>query len=210
MALEDDGSLKGAIAVEFKGLEALERRLDALETDDAGKKKALEDELKTWLPSSAVVKLTDVLGWEGTDDPLIAKFYVELPAYASIVGKRVLMPTYFFQMSQQDAFKHDERKYPVYFPYCFSEIDLITIKIPARYSLESVPKERTADLPYARYQNVSRFDSGQLVTERALLVNGIYFDKDHYPEMKDFFRKLKTAEEEQIVFVPAQAHSGGN
>ena len=41
-------------------------------------------------------------------------------------------------------------------------------------------------------------------------INGIFFDKERYPEMKDFFRKLKTAEEEQIVFVPAQAHSGGN
>ena len=208
MALDEEGSLKGEITVQFKGLEALEHRLEALKTDEAGRKKSLEDESKTWLPSTVVVSLTGVEGWEATDDPLVVKFHVEVPSYASMAGKRVLMPTYFFQVTQQDAFRHDARKYPVYFSYCFSEMDTITIKVPARYTLESVPGERTANLPYARYQNLSRFNSGQLMTERELLVNGIFFDKEHYPEMKGFFKELKTAEEEQIVFVPTPAHGG--
>ena len=208
MVLDEEGSLKGEITVQFKGLEALEHRLEALKTDEAGRKKSLEDEGKTWLPSTAVVSLTGVEGWEATDDPLAVKFHVEVPSYASLAGKRVLMPTYFFQVTQQDAFRQDARKYPVYFSYCFSEMDTITIKVPARYTLESVPGERTANLPYARYQNLSRFNSGQLMTERELLVNGIFFDKERYPEMKDFFKQLKTAEEEQIVFVPTPAHGG--
>src|SRR5205807_1711030 len=71
MALDEEGSLKGEITVQFKGLEALEHRLEALKTDEAGRKKSLEDESKTWLPSTVVVSLTGVEGWEATDDPLV-------------------------------------------------------------------------------------------------------------------------------------------
>ena len=50
VSLFPDGSLKGTITARFEGGEALERRLDALNTDDAGKKEALEEEAENWLP----------------------------------------------------------------------------------------------------------------------------------------------------------------
>ncbi|MGZ4877824.1 MAG: DUF3857 domain-containing protein, partial [Candidatus Angelobacter sp.] len=57
MELVDEGLLKGEISVEFQGEEALEHRLDARDSDDAGKKKDLEDELKSWLPGGSTVKM---------------------------------------------------------------------------------------------------------------------------------------------------------
>ncbi|HEY1524907.1 MAG TPA: DUF3857 and transglutaminase domain-containing protein [Candidatus Angelobacter sp.] len=116
MALDGDGNLKGTITVKFEGGEALEHRLDELATDDAGKKKDLEDELQEWLPTGAIVKLTKVEGWETSDTPLIAGFNVDMPGYASAAGKRLLVPVYLFQARQMDAFKHVDRKSPSIFP----------------------------------------------------------------------------------------------
>src|SRR5205085_3008190 len=123
LALTEEGTLKGGVTVMFKGGEALERRLDALDTDDAGRKKQIEDELKSWLSTGANLKVVEVRGWDAIDDPLTVQFSIEIPGYASVAGKRLLMPAFLFQAKQKDAFKHAERKYPLYFPYAFSEID---------------------------------------------------------------------------------------
>jgi len=199
VSLSEDGSLKGDATVEFKGGEALERRLSAFKTDEAGRKKDIEDEFKNWLVNGANVQLTSAKGWDATDEPLVVQFSVEIPGYASAAGKRLLTPAYLFQAKQKDAFKPAQRKYPVYFPYAFAEIDKIFMKLPAGYTLENAPPIQQADLPYARYENFSQLAGTQLVTQRALLLNVIFLDVGKYAELKDFFSKVQAGDEEQAV-----------
>ncbi len=203
--LEANGELKGDITIEFVGAEALEHRLDELDSDDAGRKKDLEDEIKEWLPKGAIVKMVASQGWETTDEPLVAKFSVEVPDYASTAGKRLLAPSYLFQLRQNQAFTHGERKYPVYFPYPFTEADVVGIKVPPGFSIETVPTEREAKLPYARYKSTSQFDGVQLVTQRSLIFNGVYFPLEKYLELKGFFGTVQTGDEQQAVL-----HAGGS
>jgi len=199
MDLGDDGLLKGEISVEFQGQEALEHRLDERDSDDAGKKKDLEDELKSWLPGSSTVKMLSVQGWETPYEPLIAKFSVEVPGYASSVGKRLLLPSLLFPPQQKDAYKHAERKYPVYFPYTFTEHDRVVIKLPSGYTLETIPPKQDAGIGYARYQSVSVTDGKQLVSERALAFNAVLVPLAKYPELKDFMSKVQAGDEQQLV-----------
>lgn len=203
--LEENGTLKSNVTIEFKGAEALEHRLDELDNDDAGRKKDLEDELKEWLPKGAIVKMEASQGWEGTDEPLVARFSVEVPDYASTAGKRLLAPAYLFQLKQNQAFTHGQRKYPVYFPYPFTEADSVSITVPSGFTIESVPQQRDAKLPYARYQNTSQFDGLHLVTQRNLFFNGVYFPLEKYSELKEFFGTVQTGDEQQAVL-----HAGGS
>src|SRR6266853_1902493 len=205
MALGEDGTLKGNVILEFKGAEALEHRLDAIDRDEAGRKKDLEDELKQWLPTGAIVKMALAQGWEDADAPLVARFDVELPNYATLAGKRLLIPAFLFQLKQNQAFAHGQRKYPVYFPYPFTDNDTVTIKVPAGFMLENMPPAQDAKLPYARYQNVSQFDGIQLLTQRQLAFNGIFFPVDKYSELKSFFGKVQAGDEQQAVL-----HAGGS
>ena len=205
VTLDADGSLKGRITVRFEGGEALERRLNALNTDDAGRKEALEEEAKDWLPGGALVKVMSSDGWEESEPPLIATFMVEVPSYASVAGKRLLVPGYLFQARQMDTFKSAERKFPVYFPYAFGEADTVEIRVPAGYAVETVPPQQITGLSYASYQAETRFDDGQLITRRILQVNGIFFEVETYPEIKDFFRKVQAGDEQQTVVQPASA-----
>jgi len=203
--LEENGTLKSNVTIEFKGAEALEHRLDELDNDDGGRKKDLEDELKEWLPKGAIVKMEASQGWEGTDEPLVARFSVEVPDYASTAGKRLLAPAYLFQVKQTQAFTHGQRKYPVYFPYPFTEADSVSITVPSGFTIESVPQQRDAKLPYARYQNTSQFDGLHLVTQRNLFFNGVYFPLEKYSELKGFFGTVQTGDEQQAVL-----HAGGS
>lgn len=204
MALDANGSLKGTITVHYEGGEALERRLDAISTDEAGRRIELEEDAKDWLPKEASVKLVTVQGWEGSDDPLIATFALDWPAFAATAGKLLLVPIYLFQDREKDVFKHVDRKYPVYFPYAFGEEDTVAIKVPAGYAVESAPSRQSGSLGYANYLNETAFDGKQLLTHRVLDVNGIFFRVEIYPEVRDFFQKVQSGDEQRMVF-----HSAG-
>jgi hypothetical protein len=197
--LDASGQLKAQISIQYLGGEALERRLAALKTDDAGRKKMLEDELKEWLVSGATIKITDAQGWERSEEPLSATFDVEVAGYASAAGKRLLIPSYLFQTRQIETFKQSQRRFPVYFPYAFAEMDQVAILIPSGFSAESVPQQQDAGLPYARYQIRSQVAASQLVTQRNLLFNGIFFPLERYVELRGFFNKVQSGDEQQAV-----------
>jgi hypothetical protein len=100
-----------------------------------------------------------------------------------------------------------QRKYPVYFPYTFEEIDNVTIQLPAGFSVETLPNGEDIRLPAARFITTASSSGQQLKVTRALVVNSIYFKPEQYPEVQDFFRKLQNAAGEQIVLEgPASAH----
>jgi hypothetical protein len=207
LTLAADGTLSGDLTVQFQGGEALEHRLDALETDEAGRKKALEDELSNLLPPTAVVNMTKAQGRDAEEQPLLAEFHIQIPGYASAAGKRLQLPPYLFQSRKRDAFKPVDRKYPVYFPYAFGESDVIMIKFPAGYSMEGNTQNEDAALGYARYVNRGQFDGSQLALQRVLLFNGIFFDLKVYSEVRDFFNKVQTADEQQVVLRAGAATS---
>lgn len=199
MTLSEDGTLKGNVVLEFKGAEALEHRLDGIDRDEAGRKKDLEDELKQWLPAGSLVKMTAAQGWENGDTSLAARFDVEVPNYATLAGKRFLIPAFLFQSKENQAFAHGQRKYPVYFPYPFTDNDAFIVQVPAGFTLESIPQKEDAQLPFARYQNVSNFDGSKFVSQRQLAFNGIFFPVEKYSELKTFFGKVQAGDEQQAV-----------
>lgn len=199
LTFDPDGTLKGEITVQYKGIPALELRLDALRTDEAGRKKQLEEEMIGWLPSGAVVKLTDSRAWDKSDEPVVAVFNVELPGFAAAAGKRVVMPSTLYRLSKKEAFRHADRKFPVYFPYAYTELDTITVKLPPGYTPESIPQKQEASLPYAQYASSSQFAGDQLVTQRRLLMNGMFFDVPKYGEIKGFFNTVQSGDEQQVI-----------
>ena len=199
LTLSSDGILTGQLNVEFKGYEALELRLDALETDDAGRKQQLEDTLSALLPPGAGAKLVSAKGWTGTEEPLVATYKIELPNFASIAGKRVLVPSFLFEVKQLDAFKNSERKYPVYFTYPYAELDNLNIELPAGYKIESIPTNQAVSEPFADYKTMAQPIGTKLNLQRALVIGGIFFPIDRYPALKEFFNKVQAGDEQQAV-----------
>jgi Domain of Unknown Function with PDB structure (DUF3857)/Transglutaminase-like superfamily len=199
LELDGEGNAKGEITLNFTGQGALDHRTDANDTDEAGRKKDLENELRSWLSSGAIVKLTSVEGWDTPDEPLAAHFDVQLPAYGSLVGKRMILPSALFRVKQNDAFKHADRKYPVYFPYAFTELDDVTIKLRPGVKVESLPTAQNVQTEFADYRTLIQSDGTQLRAQRVLAVGGFIFPLTHYPEVKEFFSKVQAGDEQQAV-----------
>lgn len=202
VSLGADGALSGEITVSFKGEEALEYRLEALEEDEAGRRKSLEDEVKTWLPPNTVVKLQDAQGWEAMDDPLVAHFKIELSGFASAAGKRLLAPAFFFPTMQKNIFASQFRKYPIAFAFPFTEEDELFMKLPDGYTVEEPPYRRKAGLSYAGYEISSSVEGRELVTKRKLHFAELQLAPDKYEELKNFFGVVQKGDEGHAVLHP--------
>ncbi|HEY4676296.1 MAG TPA: DUF3857 domain-containing protein [Candidatus Angelobacter sp.] len=207
--LGPDGSLKGTLDVEVKGNGALEQRLWALQEDEAGRRKGLEDEAKGWLPEGGIATVDSVQGWESTEEPLQIHYKIEVPSFASQAGKRLLIPAALFRTTKQkQAFQHKERKYSVYFPFAHNEMDNVILQVPDGYTAESVPAAQDIKLPATRFVTTRSFANKQFVSKRALVINGIIFRVAEYSELKSFFDKVQGADEEQLVLQNTAVSAG--
>jgi len=199
MTLSPEGALRGEITLEFSGNEALQRRLDALDTDEAGRRQEMEEQLLSWLPPGARVKLREAQGWDTSEQRLTARFYVEVPGFAARTGRRLSVPAGLFHSPQLEISGVSQRRYPVYVPYTYEEIDNVSIQLPAGFLAATLPNGEDVRLPSTRFITTSSSSGRLLKVTKALIVNSIYFQPEQYPELQGFFRKLKNAEGEQIV-----------
>jgi hypothetical protein len=205
IALSPDGSAKCQISVEFKGPQALEERLDALERDEPGRRKSFEDEVSAWLPSGATVKMTESDGWTSSEEPLTAKFSVEMPSLASVAGKRLIVPAYLLSSLRKQIFTSDSRMYPVDFRYSFSQMDELKLQLPEGYSLEGPPLPRRAQLPWAGYEFSTAVEGNQLVINRTLRLEKSFFPPQDYAQLKNLFGIVQAGDSSHAVLQLKQA-----
>jgi hypothetical protein len=201
LQLDEDGNLQGKLQISFKGLEALRRRLNAREEDDAGRKKEIEDEFKGWLPAGASFDLGAVTGWDQPDQPLTVEGTLHFNGFAMLAGRRLLVPLTFLQSNLAASFQRFNRTYPIYFRYPFQIHDSITIQVPDGYRVETLPdaKEVSPDkrLVYSIY---AKQQSNTLHVERTLVVNGFLFPVEFYSILRTFFSGSKASDDQQAVF----------
>lgn len=209
IALLPDGSGKGQISMELKGQQALEERLDALETDEAGRRKSLEDKVGHWLPFGSVVKMTESDGWASSEERLTAKFNVEIPSLASVTGKRLVVPAYFLSSLKKGIFLSESRLYPVDFGYPFTQTDELRLQLPEGFSLEEAPYQRKAQAPWAGYEFSIEVEGNQFVINRKLHVEKSFFPPQDYTQLKHFFDVVQAGDSSQAVLQLKQAAALG-
>lgn len=201
LKLERDGTVKGSIGLFWMGQEGLQRRSDGAQTDEAGRKKVAEDELKALLPPTALVKLDSLSAWDDPSQPLKAVFSVELPGYAASTGKRLLLPSELFQSKQM--FLLSERKNPVYFDYPYRLIEKVQITLPQDVQVESLPQSEPVETDFGSC-NIQRAAKGNVLEIfRDFAIGGMSFPVTEYPKLKSFFEKVHTNDDEQITLQTA-------
>ena len=136
-------------------------------------------------------------------------YNVEVPAFAQVAGKRLLVPAALFRTTRQrEAFQHAERKYPIYFPFAYQELDNLILQAPEGYSPEAIPSPIDVKLASTRFVTSRSFADSQFVSKRALVVNGVMFPVAQYPELKGLFDKVLAADQEQLVLQNTVAKAG--
>jgi hypothetical protein len=207
--LTEEGKYEGIFAISFVGLEALNRRRIGGRTDDEGRKKELEEEAKGWLPAGSEVALTKVPKWDDTESPLTAEFKISGPL-ATSAGKRWIVPPHMFEINEKPKFPSAQRVNAVYLYYPYREIDEVHITLPPNLEVESLPPDDNVKLDYALYKTTQKIESpGKLFSRRDMVMGGMAFPVTAYKEVKDFYDKVKTGDD-QPALLKAAAHAQGN
>jgi transglutaminase-like putative cysteine protease len=207
--VKPDLSVEGPMRVIFHGFNATIHRQQAVKTDDEGRKKDLEDEVKSWLPVDADVKMVSTPNWNDVEAPLTADFKVSVNL-ASNAGKRILFPAQAFHFGQKPMFPHATRVNGIYFYYPSREIDDLTYNVTSGFAVETIPEKDVIQLPYALYTSSYEEKGRTIEIKRDLAWNALVFTKDEYPGVKGFYDKVKTNDEQQIILRSTGNAASGN
>ena len=207
LQLLEDGTLTGKLAVTFFGLEALEHRLNAYDEDETGKRKLIEDEVKSWLPKDATLEIVNIGSWQNPEDTFRVECKLTLPGLAISTGRRLLLPAGVFQVGGKHPFQSAKRVNPVYFGRPFQEVDEVTIELPQGFSVESMPPGRQEVANWAGLQTRRTAEGSELRLERRLQINRYYFPPQHYALLRSFYDLVRSADEERVVLQKSPAAS---
>jgi hypothetical protein len=205
--LDEEGTLTGTLSITYNGQEALTRRLDAMDTDEPGRRKALEDEIKGLLPSTAELKLEKVSGLEGSEGPVRVDATVEIPGFGTSTGRRLLLPMALFQFNNGHPFSYAQRTNPVYFRYPFEERDEVDLEVPAGYQVESLPAPRATVAEFGNYEISRDKQANHLRLQRHLLIGVVFFKQIYYADLRGFYDKVTAGDGDQVVVRHGQVGS---
>ena len=206
LSIDDEGLAAGKLAVDFTGQRAALWRESTHLQDDRGRRKSLEDEIKSWLPAGSSFELAKIENWDKSDAPLHVEGTMKLPAFASPVGRRMLVPATIFLASQNKAFQSAIRHNAVYFRFPNEEIDEVKFQGPTGYKIETVPAAKAIKPGVVVSYEISASQQGSEVeVKRHLVINGLMIPVEYYASLRSFFNTVKSNDEVQIVLQNAES-----
>jgi Domain of Unknown Function with PDB structure (DUF3857) len=205
LTLDDEGNATGKLVVDFTGGFAAQRRQDLHRSDEAGRTKAMGDDVKTWLPAGADFAVTAVTNWDNNELPIHVEGTVKIPGLGTSAGRRMLVPLSAFRQRQASTFQPEKRRYALHFALPQQEIDTIKFAAPDGFKFEAVPAAKQLRPGVLTY-DISATQQGSTVeVKRLLVLDGFLFPIKNYPVLRNFFNQVKTNDDAQIVLQNSQS-----
>jgi hypothetical protein len=194
--------------VTFTGLEALWRRVEERNEDEAHRKKVLEDYVKEIIPAGIDVELTNKPDWTSSAPTLVAEYSLNVPGWVSGAGRRALLPVGLFSAPEKHMYEHATRVHPLYFRYMSEKSDDVRIELPLGWQVSSLPPPATNDAKVLVYSLKAENDKGTLHLECHLKSSLTILEQKYYNALRNFYQSVRSADEQQIVLQPLGVSSG--
>jgi hypothetical protein len=185
------------------------RKQTLLRQSDAQREEAFEKETRR-MASGAEVSNIKIENATDPDKPLIYHCHLRVPGYAQRTGKRLFFAPEVFQQAQTSRFPENQRRYPVYFPFAETELDEVSIEIPAGFAFDApnVP----AAIPVGdagKYQVTAKIeDRKRLIYTRRLILSkpsGMLIPVESYPVLKKIFDEIASADQFSLALKQASS-----
>lgn len=118
-------------------------------------------------------------------------------------GKLALLnPNLFNRESQSLLPKEntDERKFPVYYNYPFTDIDSVEIKLPPGYNLLAKPDNYNLEKPFGDFTAEYDFKDGKIYYYRKFEIKEREIPLKDYKDYRDFIHQVIKVDQAQFVF----------
>lgn len=209
LTIDAQGSVTGTLRFVMHGPDALHWRQITIENDEDEVKKQFNDSIKDDVPEGVEADFDHFLALDDYSSNLIGVVKVSGNIGAA-TGKRFLLPGQFFEARGKHPFvAQDKRITPIDVRYPKAEEDEVTYHLPAGYTVESTPQPVNNTWPdHAMIAIKSTMNGDTVVVHRTLLYNFTLLDSKTYPQLHDFYQKVATADQQQLVLARAPAAKG--
>lgn len=199
--LLEDGALEGDASLEYTGHWAETFREQEDQDAAAQREKDLRDLVTRRLPGAVV---SDIKLEYATDlaAPYTARYRIRVPGFAERVASGLSLRPSFFEKGAEPLFASAERKSNIYFPFAWTEEDVVTIELPPGYTVESTTLPKPMSIGAARYEARLEVSGGRLVYRRTLAVgtDGIFFNAAvAYQPLRGFFESVRRVDAQTVV-----------
>ena len=197
--LGPDGSLKGIIRVTMSGAAALRWRQEALTTDEQEVNKDFESELQARVPDGVHLKMNHFIGLTDNSSMLMAVVSVS-GALGTQTGKRVILPSAFFEANVKPLFPEEKRENPIDLRYPYVTQDKVNLTLAPGLSVDSVPSAAEIPLQRNAIYRATYSVEGNVYHEMRIEGVGITLYKPaDYAQLREFFQKTGAQDQEPVV-----------
>lgn len=205
LKMDDHGQVTGIVKMTWTGAPALSWRTRYLVGDQTSLSRDLHDALERLLPPGMDIETGAITNLDEYEQPLSVVFQVK-GTVGSSTGKRLLVPADIFVANEKPTFPHEKRETPVFFNYANIVQDATRYTLPPSLTVESSPaKEQIQLQQFAAYKVEPTLTPTSITTQRVFELGSIFFKTDEYSQLRDFYNKFETKDQEPAVLKVASA-----
>jgi transglutaminase-like putative cysteine protease len=205
VTMDEHGEVTGLVKMTFTGQPAITWRHTSLRGDSTSLNHDLEESIQKMVPGGVKIALTSIDNLTDYEKPLIVSFSIKGPI-GTPTGKRLFLPADIFVTNQKATFPHEKREMAVSFHYPSFVQDAFRVKLPANLHVESVPaKDQQQFDKYALYSLLPDSTPNSVIVRRNLAISEILFLPKEYPDLRSFYTKMESKDQENIVLTQAPA-----
>ena len=203
LTVDAQGGVTGSVQILMNGPAALYLRQMNLTSDTEEVKKHLNETLHNLLPQGLNGDVASIQGLDTANDFLKVTANVSGPL-ATVTGKRLMLPAFFFTGSHPEFIAEEKRVNAIDLHYADQVIDDAVFHLPAGYTVESAPLP--TQLPWEGHAQmvVKTAQSANTIEVKHIFARGfIMLDPKDYPVLRDYYQKIATNDQQQLVLVKA-------
>jgi hypothetical protein len=207
--LSEDGTLEGQCQLVYTGhLNQIFKSQDEQDTPEQ-LAESLKERFAKRLPG---VTVTDVAVEYLSDSTraYTTRFRIKVPGYAQRTGSRMFLQPALFEKGLDPTFTTEQREQDVYFPYAWSENDVVSIALPDGYELETPSRPPPLTTTVGKHELiVGTVDGWKTLQMRRTFAFGLgeslSFGASGYPALKRFFDLVSQSDGHTIVLRKKEA-----
>jgi hypothetical protein len=134
--------------------------------------------------------------------PVVKEYlHVLSPGYANVSGRRLFIAPDLFDKDNERLPADSVRKYDFVQDRSLIDIDSISIRIPAGYQPESVPKDVHIESKFGDYNASVKVSPDKIVYYRSKQESASRWPPSDYPDLVKFFEQIYKADHSRVVLV---------
>ncbi len=202
-----NGSISGTLKVAFIGQQALYFRQMGIRQGPDAVKETVERLIAREVPQGVTAKVDHLAYLDDSSKQLLAIVPVS-GELTSNAGSRLILPRAFFEAKETNPFPaEDDRSLPIDMRYPAQDQEQITYVLPSGFAVEGKPEDTVMKWEEnAAYQLRSKIENNSITNARILARAFTMLDAKQYGPLRDFYQKVVTADQQQLVLSAVQAN----